>query len=741
MAGQKKRKPCKSQSSEKLNAVEPQPTNPHTGKLLEALSERRRSLRKKLKLGEEPSTEHGEINPVQDLLKEVPPWKKKSLHKYATPMQEVMNSSSHVPSRSFSGTIPRDDSPIIETNAAPQKSLGKRNAVTGYPPTNKTRSHRCSFDVNIIPEASFPPKHNLGLHASTKAPRIVEREVSSEVNSSSKKRSSTATTSRKSPDQARVNLIRERHDSPADLTWESLLLQTLKERCRESDEPRAEDNLMLQLRSLREQYPEDNEPVAEDNLSLLLQSLREQYPEHDEPIEHCPKDDEPIEQCPEPIEQCPVDDGQIEQCLEHDEQSLEDDEPIDDSEEGEKEPQVTTPVSIEESQGLIGKRGPTKLKGVAEESDGLIEVKFNTKGQPIGPGSVSLSSFLGPLVREIVPVTIVDWRKLTETMKGILWKAVQARYKVEEDWQKAYVFKEMGNLWRSSKSRLVNKIREVPNEEERLKLRPKNIKSEADWKAFVREKTSAEFKAKSDRFREMRKKLVPHTCSRKGYARLVDEMSKASTSKAPPSRDAVWAKAHIKKNGELITAAAGETVGNTEEQQETTPLSSITNVKKSVLSKVLGPDTIDRSRAFVSSEQDDRIARLEDECKELKEKMTYMQSLLEALLKNQDMSFLNQEQLNALLPSRNKCKIMDWTGSGEIVAEGRRSSTDPKALVHNIPLGPNAMRVWVDVVKKPDAFLWRPTSEMTSIEEAVGCTIAWPADKVIMTTQRKIWNC
>lgn len=52
----------------------------------------------------------------------------------------------------------------------------------------------------------------------------------------------------------------------------------------------------------------------------------------------------------------------------------------------------------------------------------------------------------------------------------------------------------MGNLWRSSKSRLVNKIREAPNEEERLKLRPKNIKSEADWKAFVREKTSAEFK-------------------------------------------------------------------------------------------------------------------------------------------------------------------------------------------------------------------------------------------------------
>uniref|UniRef100_A0A9I9CC77 Transposase n=1 Tax=Cucumis melo TaxID=3656 RepID=A0A9I9CC77_CUCME len=35
----------------------------------------------------------------------------------------------------------------------------------------------------------------------------------------------------------------------------------------------------------------------------------------------------------------------------------------------------------------------------------------------------------------------------------------------------------------------------------------------------------------------------------------------------------------------------------------------------------------------------------------------------------------------------------------------------------------------VNVVEKPNAYLWRPTSEMTCIEKALGSTVAWPSDK------------
>ena len=76
--------------------------------------------------------------------------------------------------------------------------------------------------------------------------------------------------------------------------------------------------------------------------------------------------------------------------------------------------------------------------------------------------------------------------------------------------------------------------------------------------------------------------------------------------------------------------------------------------------------------------------------------------------------------------------ILDWCGSSEIVAEGRQFSNDPKEFVHHVMLGSNAVRVWVDVARKSEAFLWRLTSAMTIIEEAIGGNITWPTDKVIM---------
>lgn len=65
---------------------------------------------------------------------------------------------------------------------------------------------------------------------------------------------------------------------------------------------------------------------------------------------------------------------------------------------------------------------------------------------------------------------------------------------MDEEWQKAIVFKSMGCLWRASKSRLVHQIQNAKNEEERLKLQPKNIQSKAEWRKFVKEKTGPIFK-------------------------------------------------------------------------------------------------------------------------------------------------------------------------------------------------------------------------------------------------------
>ena len=89
------------------------------------------------------------------------------------------------------------------------------------------------------------------------------------------------------------------------------------------------------------------------------------------------------------------------------------------------EREETTTESIGKYKNPNAKRGKTKMKGIALDDNGPIPVSFNAMGQPIGRGSVSLSSFLGPLVREIVPVTLLDWRKLQPRMKEVLWKAIR----------------------------------------------------------------------------------------------------------------------------------------------------------------------------------------------------------------------------------------------------------------------------------------------------------------------------
>lgn len=53
--------------------------------------------------------------------------------------------------------------------------------------------------------------------------------------------------------------------------------------------------------------------------------------------------------------------------------------------------------------------------------------------------------------------------------------------------------KQMGCLWRASKSRLVKQIRDAQNQSDRMKLRPDNIPT-AEWRKFVKLKTSQEFK-------------------------------------------------------------------------------------------------------------------------------------------------------------------------------------------------------------------------------------------------------
>lgn len=70
----------------------------------------------------------------------------------------------------------------------------------------------------------------------------------------------------------------------------------------------------------------------------------------------------------------------------------------------------------------------------------------------------------------------------------------------------------------------------------------------------------------------------------------------------------------------------------------------------------------------------------------------------------------------------------------EVVAEGRWQSREPSALVNGLPIGPNAIKVYVDSVLNTKTWLWRPTADMRTLQESLNCFIAWPANRVVIET-------
>ncbi|KAL0899656.1 hypothetical protein Bca101_083617 [Brassica carinata] len=428
-------------------------------------------------------------------------------------------------------------------------------------------------------------------------------------------------------------------------------------------------------------------------------------------------------------------------------------------------------------------RGPTKMKDIARDPNARIKVDFTELGEPCGEGSVKLSSYLGPLVREHVPVVIDDWRKIGEERKTVLWKSVKLRFELDGEYEKAAVMKQMGCLWRASKSRLVNQIIKADNHAERLKLRPDNVPL-SEWRKFVKEKTSKEFKKKE------------------------------SSDPAEVTRLNVWVKSRTKKDGTAVNTDAAEKIEKANEfiQADDHPGSSSSNPKQDTLTQILGPDNPGRLRAMGRGMSVSKLALFELKSKhvtqmqqtqnQLKQQVHELQEALAKMnsrrpdseegensaprsvnkttpqpkcilydwcdkeckvadgrvLSSDEMEFVNNVPLgpNSVKPQdsvlvleeelspddipanspetveMNKCKLLHWLTDGEeTVAEGRWESRDPKALVDGLPLGPNAVKVFIDAVTLPETFLWRPTEKHSNLRDCLKSFVAWPVSRVL----------
>ncbi|KAF6164126.1 hypothetical protein GIB67_017710 [Kingdonia uniflora] len=195
-------------------------------------------------------------------------------------------------------------------------------------------------------------------------------------------------------------------------------------------------------------------------------------------------------------------------------------------------------------------------------------------------------------------------------------------------------------------------------------------------------------KAKSTKFKNMRSKQVfPYTGSRRGYARLENDMVKI------------------------------------EELKMSLPLNSTPPpLKDDMLSQVLGPERQGRVRALgfgvtptrlgIISQTTGRVAELEEQQAVMMGKMEKMSNLI-----------CNQAQCKRKAKYTNY-KLLSWKGTKVVVAHAQWVTGDPKCMLHNQILGPNICKVVVTNAVNPSFPLWRATDDVTTIGGALKSFIA-----------------
>ncbi|XP_048447438.1 uncharacterized protein LOC103958443 isoform X3 [Pyrus x bretschneideri] len=186
-------------------------------------------------------------------------------------------------------------------------------------------------------------------------------------------------------------------------------------------------------------------------------------------------------------------------------------------------------------------RGPTMLDYNAVLKAKQIGVQFNDKGQHFGAGSASLSSLAGILARQLIPVTYASWDEVPTILKDKLWAAMKQKYNLAPC-RKKIILIQMSGCWRTYQATLTKQIRSLhdgPDAMEQMQLlKPDNVEKQADWDKFVKHRCSPEFAAISEKFKKLKSfHTLPHVMSRKGYARLEDELDDIKLANEMPTTD------------------------------------------------------------------------------------------------------------------------------------------------------------------------------------------------------------
>ncbi|MCL7030765.1 hypothetical protein MKW94_010296 [Papaver nudicaule] len=401
-----------------------------------------------------------------------------------------------------------------------------------------------------------------------------------------------------------------------------------------------------------------------------------------------------------------------------------------------------------------GPRGPTQMQalglgpGKGMKPTDKRTVCFNSKNQPVGDPSVQLASVLGVLVRRNLPLTKVDWRHVPEGTKDNIWTQ---RF-IVDDFYKDYYVSKMGTYLKEARSRKAGVI----------------LKAFKDLEGEAREKRLAEIQPTSMTVKRLemqnvrQKHNTPHTISRKGYARLEEEMQKEldTTEEIPPVE--LWKTGHKQREGRDPNPGVVEAFDKIKKAQAEQGGESGSTVTDDILAIALGDkDKPGRLRGIgfgptrKKLETQSHYKKLLKDCQDKFEAMNDRLVTLESGNASNNRASTSRTVCangtasppigfgpDSTTPTSSpngvqkpfkgqECKLLSWYNEGEVVDDATIFETDPEKVVHGFLLGFGAYSVCVLCAHVQKAHLFRPTSEFQFVDEAEGSFVAWPKDKIL----------
>ncbi|XP_022725281.1 bromodomain-containing protein 4-like isoform X2 [Durio zibethinus] len=247
-------------------------------------------------------------------------------------------------------------------------------------------------------------------------------------------------------------------------------------------------------------------------------------------------------------------------------------------------------------------RGPTRCLFLNDLADGeRIVVCFNNLGQPIGPESSKLSSFLGTIARNghRAPLNFVHWRAMPDSYKEEMWEYVQTKFDLDPS-GKSWVMQSLGTKWRDWKADLKAAYYDsLETDEERLKVQDPRVVPD-QWPSLISYWNSDDTKKRCATNRANRlKQKGSHSSGTKSYARIREEEQNKRPDGKEPTRAELYILTHTRKNGQPVDETAAEFILKIREQEANKRITlQCSDESNDTLCQVMGAEKHNRVRTY-----------------------------------------------------------------------------------------------------------------------------------------------